>query len=127
MRDEGKPLCFILHPSSLIPPREGSGVRAFFIFRSCLMPIFDTHAWLEGYQLPGVNQNAAQVMQTLQARGVTQAVLMSARAAQADPLSGNRILKAMLEQGQGLYGCLVAHLNRVDASLQAIRDLMSGK
>src|SRR5579871_119995 len=88
------------------------------------MPIFDIHAYLEGYILPGVNQNAAQVTQGMQARGIDRTVLISSRAAQADPLSGNRILKAMIEQGTGLYGCLVAHLNRVDGSLQAIRDLM---
>ncbi len=55
------------------------------------------------------------------------ALLVSARAAQVDPLSGNRILKVMLEQEAGLFGCLVAHLNRVDASLQAIRDLMTDR
>jgi predicted TIM-barrel fold metal-dependent hydrolase len=87
------------------------------------MPIFDTHAYLEGYALPGINQNTAQVQQFFQARQIDRALLFSARAAQVDPLSGNRILKVMLEQAQGLYGCLVAHLNRVDASLQAIRDL----
>ncbi|HZO91984.1 MAG TPA: amidohydrolase family protein [Chthonomonadaceae bacterium] len=89
------------------------------------MPIFDTHVYLDGYILPGINQNAAQVAQLLQARGIERALLFSSRAARVDPLSGNRILKVMLDQGQGLYGCLVAHLNRVDASLQAIRDLMS--
>jgi len=91
------------------------------------MAIFDSQCYLEGYVLPGINQNAAQVIQMMQARGIERAVLLSARAAQADPLSGNRILKAMLDQGPGLYGCLIAHLNRVDASLQAIRDLAGGK
>lgn len=91
------------------------------------MPIFDIHAYLEGYLIPGVNQNAAQVNQTMQARGIDRTVLLSARAAQVDPISGNRILKAMIEQGTGLFGCLVAHLNRVDASLLAIRDLLGSR
>ncbi len=52
---------------------------------------------------------------------------MSARAAQVDLLAGNRILKAMIEQTPGLYGCVVTHLNRVDVSLQAVRDLLSSK
>lgn len=77
--------------------------------------------------LPGVNQNAGQVVQSMQARGIERTILMSARAAQADPLSGNRILRVMLDQGPGLYGCLVAHLNRVDASLQSIRDLLGNR
>src|ERR1041385_8980797 len=89
------------------------------------MPVVDIHIQLEGYLIPGINQNSAQVSQFLQNRGIARAIVMSARAAQADPLSGNRILKAMVEQEPGLYACLVAHLNRVDASLQASRDLMS--
>ena len=91
------------------------------------MAIFDIHASLEGYVLPGINQNAGQVVQSMQARGIDRTILISARAAQADPLSGNRILRVMLDQGPGLYGCLVAHLNRVDASLQSIRDLLGNR
>ena len=91
------------------------------------MPIFDIHAYLEGYAVPGINQNAAQVQQMMQAREIERTVLLSVRAAQADPISGNRILKTMIEQGTGLYGCLTAHLSRVDASLQAIKDLMGGR
>jgi predicted TIM-barrel fold metal-dependent hydrolase len=89
------------------------------------MSIVDVHVLLEGYVIPGINQNAAQISQFMQARGIERCILMSARAAQADPLSGNRILKAMVDQEQGLFACLVAHLNRVDASLQAIRDHMA--
>jgi predicted TIM-barrel fold metal-dependent hydrolase len=91
------------------------------------MPVFDIHTYLEGGIIPGINQNATQILQNLRARGIERAALMSVRAAQADPLSGNRILKTMIEQEKGLYGCLVAHLNRVDASLQAIRDLMGNR
>lgn len=86
------------------------------------MPIFDINTSLEGYCIPGVNQNASQVTQILNARGIERAALMSVRASQADPLSGNRILKTMIEQTTGLYGILVTHLNRVDSSLQAIKD-----
>ncbi len=91
------------------------------------MPIIDSHAFLEGYLLPGYNQQAGQVAQQMQARSVDRTILISARAVQADPISGNRILRAMLDQAPGLYGCLTAHLNRVDASLQAIRELMSSR
>jgi predicted TIM-barrel fold metal-dependent hydrolase len=91
------------------------------------MSVLDVHTYLEGYVLPGVNQSSAQFAPQMQARGIERAVLFSARAAQVDPLSGNRILKAMAEQIPGLYACLTAHLNRVDASLQAIRDLLGGK
>lgn len=86
------------------------------------MSIIDCHVYLEGNVLPGVNQNAGQLQGVLQSRGIDQAVVLSSRAAKVDPLTGNRILRATLEQTQGLFGCVVAHLNRVDASLQAIRD-----
>ena len=91
------------------------------------MPVVDIHVELEGYGIPGINQNAAQITRFMRERGVERTIIMSARAAQADPLSGNRILQAMVDQQPGLFGCLVAHLNRVDASLQAIRDLMSSR
>lgn len=91
------------------------------------MPVFDSFAELEGYVIPGVNQNHQQIMGMMQTRGIDRTLLVPTRAARVDPVSGNRILKAMLDQGQGLYGCLVAHTNRVEPSLQAIRDLMGGK
>ena len=91
------------------------------------MPIFDSHIYLEGCALPGVNQNAAQVSQMLGQRGIERAILLSARAARVDPVSGNRILKAMLEQSEGLYGSVTAHLNRVDASLQSIKEMLGTK
>ena len=91
------------------------------------MSVFDTHAYLEGFVLPGINQHATQITQLMQSRGIERTAVMSVRAAQADPLSGNRILKAMIEQSPGLYGILVAHLNRVDASVQTIKDLLGNK
>jgi hypothetical protein len=91
------------------------------------MPVVDVHVHLEGYGIPGINQTGAQIRDFMAARGIERCVIMSSRAAQADPLSGNHILKHMVEQQEGLYACLVAHLNRVDASLQAIRDLLSSR
>src|SRR5690348_827965 len=91
------------------------------------MPIIDCHVSLEGNILPAVNQNATQLSELLAQRGIDHAIVMSARAARVDPLSGNRVLKTMIEQTPKLYGCLVAHLNRVDASIQAIRDLLGGR
>lgn len=89
------------------------------------MITFDVHTTLEGFVIPGYNQSASQMKQQMQARSIDQFAVMSSRAIDADPLSGNRILSAMIEQEQGVYGILVAHLNRVDASLQAMRELLS--
>ena len=89
------------------------------------MSIIDIHAYLEGYPIPGVNQNSLQVMQHMRGRGIDRAVLMSARAAHVDPLSGNRILAAMMQQGPGIYGCLTVNVDRVDVSLQSIKDLLT--
>ena len=91
------------------------------------MAIFDVNLNLEGYPIPGVNQNLAQIAQGLQQRGIEGGIVFSARAEKVDPLSGNRILKAMLDGTPQLYGGLTAHTNRVDASLQAIKDLLGHK
>lgn len=88
------------------------------------MPIVDCHVSLEGHLLPGINQNGAQVSELLAQRGIERAIVYSARAARVDPLSGNRILKAMIEPIPGLFGCVVAHVNRVDSSVQAVRELL---
>lgn len=91
------------------------------------MPVIDVQTYLEGYPLPGINQTGTQLMQALNARQIHYAVARSARALYADPLTGNRILKAMLEQTQGLYGCLTTHMNRTDASLEAVREMLGSR
>lgn len=91
------------------------------------MPIFDVHSYLGGSLIPGVNHNAAAITNTMQARGIDHAIVFSNHARQVDPLAGNRILKATLEQTQNLYGCLVTHVNRVEASVAAMRELMAGR
>ena len=91
------------------------------------MPIFDCHVRMEGNSLPGINQNVSQITQLLADRGIDNAIILSARAAQVDPTSGNRILKSMLEQDSGMFGCVVAQLSRVDASIQAVRELLGQK
>ena len=91
------------------------------------MSIIDCHVYLEGNLLPGLNQNVGQLSELLQNRGIDHAVVLSERAARVDPLTGNRILKASLDQSEGLYGCLVTHVNRVDASIQAIKDMLANK
>ena len=91
------------------------------------MAIFDVNLNLEGYPIPGINQNLGQIAQGLQQRGIEGGIVFSARAAQVDPLSGNRILKAMLDNTPSLFGGLTAHTNRVDASLQSIKDLLGNR
>ena len=49
---------------------------------------------------------------------------MSNHARFVDPLAGNRILRKVVEQGDGLYGCLITHVNRVDSSVSAMREQM---
>ncbi len=91
------------------------------------MPIFDTHVYLESYPIPGVNQNAEQIAQVMANRGISNAVLFSQRALQVDPLSGNRILKALIEPFPALFGAAVAHTSRIESSVLAIRDLLGAK
>ena len=91
------------------------------------MPIFDTHSYLGGSLIPGVNHNAAVIATTMQPRGIDQAILMSEHARRIDPIAGNRILKATIEQAPNLFGCLVAHVNRTESSIAAMRELMSNR
>ena len=91
------------------------------------MPIIDCHVYLEGNVLPGINQDAGQLTTLLESRGIDRALIFSSRAAQVDPVTGNRILKATLDQSPHLYGCLIAHLNRVDASIQIVRDMLGSR
>lgn len=91
------------------------------------MPIFDIHNYLGGSLIPGVHHNSQAITSTMESRGVDTAIVLSTHALRVDPLAGNRILKAVLEQTPNLYGCLVSHVNRVDASVTAMRELMSGR
>jgi predicted TIM-barrel fold metal-dependent hydrolase len=89
------------------------------------MPIFDSYTWLGGACVPGVASNPVTIAHTLRDRGVSGAVLSSAHAAHLDPVAGNRILKSTIEKERHLYGCLVTHTNRVELSINVMRELMS--
>lgn len=91
------------------------------------MSTIDCHVYLEGSILPGINQSAAQLEELLTIRGIDHAILISTRAVKLDPLTGNRILKSMIEQTPGLYGCLATHVNRQDSSVTAVRDLLGSR
>lgn len=91
------------------------------------MSIFDAHNYFGGSVVPGVANNAVSIQSVMEARGITGGVLLSAHARRVDPLAGNRVLKAILSQGRNLYGCLVTHINRMDASLVAMRELMPSR
>ncbi len=91
------------------------------------MPVFDTHSYFGGSVIPGVANSAKTIAATMQARGVGGAIVFSAHARYVDPLSGNRLLAKILEQSPILHGCLVTHVNRVDASVAAMRELMASK
>lgn len=89
------------------------------------MAIFDAHSYFGGSVVPGTANSPAAILSAMQARGITGAVLLSTHARNVDPLAGNRILRKTLESGPNLYGCLVTHTNRVDASLTVMREQMS--
>jgi predicted TIM-barrel fold metal-dependent hydrolase len=69
-------------------------------------------------------QNASALTSTMSAAGVDRALVFSAHACLVDPLAGNRLVKAVVEQSPNLYGCLIGHLNRPESSLSAMRELM---
>ncbi|HLI47245.1 MAG TPA: amidohydrolase family protein [Chthonomonas sp.] len=88
------------------------------------MSVIDCHVYIEGSPIPSTNQTAKTLAELLAGRGIDQAIVISTRAARLDPLSGNTILKNMLEQTQGLYGCLATHVRNQESSINAVRDLL---
>src|SRR5262245_1138943 len=91
------------------------------------MPIVDCHVTLEGNLVPSITQSTPQLVELLARRGIERAIVMSARAARLDPLTGNRHLRGAIEQTPGLFGCLTMHVNRVDSSIQSARELLGGR
>lgn len=91
------------------------------------MPVFDCYSNLGGSLVPGIAHNTAAITATMVERRVDAAVLFSAHARHVDPIAGNRILRAMVEQAPNLFACLYAHPNRTDASITAMRDLVAAR
>lgn len=91
------------------------------------MPIFDLHGYYGGSVIPGVANNAANIQAAMKARGLTGGALLSAHARNVDPVAGNRVLLKIVEQSPALFGILVTHVNRVDASITAMRELMTNR
>lgn len=88
------------------------------------MPVFDCQCWLGGGIVPGMSQTPASVVSDMSAHGIDRALLLSAHARLVDPLAGNRFVKAALSNAPALLGGLVAHVNRAEQSVTAMRELM---
>jgi hypothetical protein len=91
------------------------------------VPIFDVHSYLGGSVIPGAAANGAAVAATMQSRGIDQALVFSAHARYVDPLAGNRILKATMDQNPSLFGCLVTHVSRMEPSLAVMKEMMTSR
>ena len=89
------------------------------------MQVFDTHQYFGGSFVPGVANTAEAIVSAMKARGIQRAILFSAHARSVDPLAGNRVLRKIIDQGDGLYGCLVTHTSRIDTSIIVMREQMS--
>lgn len=91
------------------------------------MEIFDVHSYFGGALVPNTANSASTIAAAMQARGISSAVVMSAHARQVDPVAGNRILAKVIEQSPSLYACVVTHVNRVEASVFAMREHMQNR
>ncbi len=91
------------------------------------MQIFDCHRWLGGSIVPGISLSSATVLEELQRDDADRGVLLSAHAHMVDSLAGNRLLHATVEHSPRLYGCLVAHINRTESSVSAMREMMPSR
>jgi len=88
------------------------------------MAVFDCQCWLGGSIVPGVSQTPTSATADFAEHAVERALLMSAHARVVDPLAGNRFVRAAVEQIGTLDGCLIAHVNRIESSVAAMRELM---
>ncbi len=91
------------------------------------MGTIDIHGYFGNSPIPGQAANRAQVSDLLKARWVERACLFSAHAISVDPLAGNRMISAITDSSDSLYGVLVAHTNRPEPSIQAIREMMGSR
>ncbi|MCL5283758.1 MAG: hypothetical protein M1330_03485, partial [Armatimonadetes bacterium] len=91
------------------------------------MRTIDIHGYFGNSPIPGQAANRAQLIDLLKSRGVDRACLFSAHAISVDPLAGNRMMSAITDSSDSLFGVLVAHNNRPDPSIQAIRELMGNR
>jgi predicted TIM-barrel fold metal-dependent hydrolase len=91
------------------------------------MAIFDVHSYFGGALVPNTASSATTIAAGMQARGIESAIVMSAHARQVDPVAGNRILAKVIEQSPSLNGCVVTHVNRVEASVTAMREHMQNR
>ncbi len=89
--------------------------------------VFDIHSYIGGSVVPGVCNNANAVRSLMLERHVTAGMAISAHARTVDLVSGNRILRAMVNQGPGLYGCITTNPNRTEASITIMRELMASR
>src|SRR5690242_15635707 len=91
------------------------------------MTIFDVHSYFGGALVPNTANSAASITATMQARGIDAATVMFAHAPLVDLVSGHRVLAKVIEQSPSLYGCVVTHVNRVESSIAAMRELMQNR
>lgn len=91
------------------------------------MTIFDVHSYYGGALVPNTANSAASITATMQARGIDAAIVLAAHARAVDPVAGNRVLAKIIEQSPSLYGCVVTHVNRVESSITAMRELMQNR
>src|SRR5258708_4625212 len=93
--------------------------------RSCSLQVFDVQSYFGGGVIPGVAASPNAIGAAAREREMDGVVLLSNHARYVDPLSGNRILRKVIERAPELYGCLVTHVNRVDSSITVMRDQMA--
>jgi predicted TIM-barrel fold metal-dependent hydrolase len=89
------------------------------------MPVFDCHTYLTVASLSASMRTREQVLDTMERFGLDAVALVSGLGATCDFSNGNRLLREVVDEEQGLMGYVTLNWCYPDASMQEQRMYMS--
>jgi predicted TIM-barrel fold metal-dependent hydrolase len=89
------------------------------------MPFFDCHTYLTVASFSSSMRTREQVLETMERFGLDAVALISGLGASCDFSNGNRLLREVLDDEQGLFGYVTLNVAYPDESLQEQRMYMS--
>ncbi len=89
------------------------------------MPIFDAHAYLTHTPFSETMATGASVLETMRRYDITSTALISGLAADCDFVTGNRLLREVINPEQGLFGYVTLNADYSEESLQEQRKYLA--
>ena len=89
------------------------------------MPTFDAHAYFVETPLTGAMATQAAIRQTMQRSGIDAVALISGLSAHCDFITGNRLLRDILDPAAGLFGWVTLNADYANASQEEQRRYLT--